>query len=222
MENMYFVYRHIRLDKNEPFYIGIGTSQGNCISSHYQRAYATRNRSNWWKSIVNKTNYEVEIIFESDNYDIIKEKEKEFILLYKDTLCNLTEGGDSAPGFCLRKVFQYSLAGEFVKEYGSAAEAARENNISTSALNRCLLGERKTNNLNNFQWFYDYRGNQILSVKSGRASTKKMVRLYNDTEEFIFNSRKECADFIKRSSGRVTDLIKIGTFENYKIENYED
>lgn len=43
---MYFVYRHIRLDKNEPFYIGIGTSQGNCISSHYQRAYATRNRSN--------------------------------------------------------------------------------------------------------------------------------------------------------------------------------
>lgn len=49
-----------------------------------------------------------------------------------------------------------------------------------------------------------------------------MVRLYNDTEEFIFNSRKECADFIKRSSGRVTDLIKIGTFENYKIENYED
>ena len=41
-------------------------------------------------------------------------------------------------------------------------------------------------------------------------------------EKYIFNSRKECAKFIKRSSARVTDLIKIGKFKNYKIKNYEN
>lgn len=59
-------------------------------------------------------------------------------------------------------------------------------------------------------------------MSSGRSTTKKGVRLYNDNEEYIFNSRKECADFIKRSPGRVTNLLKIGKFENYNIENYEN
>lgn len=222
MEEKYFVYRHIRLDINVPFYIGIGTSQGNCESSHYQRAFASRNRNKWWKAIVNKTDYKVEIIFESNDYKFIKEKEKEFILLYKNTLCNLTEGGDSAPDVCLKEVFQYSLDGVFIKKYKSAADAARDNNVSTSALNRCLTGTRKTNNLNNFQWFYNDLGNKIDKVDSGRSTTKKGVRLYNNNEEYIFNSRKECAEFIRRSPGRVTDLLKIGIFENYKIENYEN
>jgi hypothetical protein len=90
-------------------------------------------------------------MFESNDYKFIKEKEKEFILLYKDTLCNLTEGGDSAPDVCLKEVYQYSLDGKFIKKYKSAAEAARNNNISSSALNRCLIGQRKSNNLNNSQ-----------------------------------------------------------------------
>jgi hypothetical protein len=90
-------------------------------------------------------------MFESDNYEIIKEKEREFILLYKDSLCNLTEGGDSAPLSCLKEVFQYSLEGKFITKYKSAAEAARLNNTSSSQMNRCLSGERKSNNLNNSQ-----------------------------------------------------------------------
>lgn len=220
--NKYFVYRHIRTDKNVPFYIGIGTSQGDCYSSHYQRAYATKNRNKWWKNIVNKTSYEVEIIYESNDYEYIKEKEKEFILLYKNTLCNLTDGGDSAPEICLKEVFKYSLNGDFICKYKSTADAARESEVSTSALNRCLTGQRKSNNLGNCQWFYIFKGEKIPATNSGKNTTKRKVRLYNDSEEYIFNSRKECAEFIHRSPGRVTDLIKIGVFENYKIENYEN
>ena len=52
-----FVYRHIRLDKNIPFYIGIGTTE--------KRAYRKDGRNPIWNNIVNLTNYRVEILFDN-------------------------------------------------------------------------------------------------------------------------------------------------------------
>lgn len=104
----YYLYRHIRLDKNEPFYIGRGTKSTRnytTIKSYYSRAYCKSHRSNLWKSIVAKTNYEVEILFESDNIEFIKQKEIEFIALYgriikgDGILVNITEGGESLAGY---------------------------------------------------------------------------------------------------------------------------
>ena len=95
---MAYLYRHIRLDKNIPFYIGIG------VDSNYYRANSKKSRNDHWNKIVNKTEYEVEILFEHDDYNFIKEKEKEFISLYgrKDTsngmLVNKTDGGDGCLG----------------------------------------------------------------------------------------------------------------------------
>lgn len=89
---MAILYRHIRLDKNEPFYIGIGLTE--------KRAYSKKNRNKLWKNIVSKSTYEIEILFEDLTWEEACEKEKEFITLYgrKDigtgTLCNLTCGGD--------------------------------------------------------------------------------------------------------------------------------
>jgi hypothetical protein len=99
----YYVYRHIRLDKNEPFYIGVGTNS-NCMSrGGYYRGYATKSRSDIWKNIFNKTEIEVEILFETDCYEAALNKEIEFISLYKrkengGSLCNLTMGGEGARG----------------------------------------------------------------------------------------------------------------------------
>jgi hypothetical protein len=90
------VYRHIRLDKNEPFYIG--------ISSNIERPYSKFNRNKWWHNIVKKTDYEVEILFDDLTWEESCEKEKEFIKLYgrKDlglgTLVNLTDGGEGQLG----------------------------------------------------------------------------------------------------------------------------
>jgi len=74
---MAYIYRHIRLDKNEPFYIGISKSNIN-----YKRAFNTTARNSFWKNIVSKTEYEVEILLESDDYEFIKQKEVEFLSLY--------------------------------------------------------------------------------------------------------------------------------------------
>jgi len=100
MINKYYVYRHVRLDTNEVFYIGIGTKNENDIKNNfYTRAYSLY-RNKHWKSIVDKTDYKVEILFESDDRKFIENKEIEFIALYgrkdlnKGTLVNLTDGGE--------------------------------------------------------------------------------------------------------------------------------
>jgi len=103
----YYLYRHIRLDKNEPFYIGIGSKKDKnfyAYSSEYERAYTNTSRSTFWKNITSKTDYEVEILLESDDYEFIKQKEIEFIALYKRLDCcqgllvNLTDGGEGSSG----------------------------------------------------------------------------------------------------------------------------
>jgi hypothetical protein len=91
MNKLYCVYRHIRLDKNEVFYIGIGSEK---------RPYEKRRRNYYWANIINKTDYKIEILFDDLDWQEACEKEKEFIKLYgrKDlglgTLVNMTDGGD--------------------------------------------------------------------------------------------------------------------------------
>jgi len=93
---MAYVYRHIRLDKNEPFYIGIGKTE--------KRAYEKIKRNQFWHNIVAKTNYEVEILFDNLTWEEAGEKEKEFIKLYgkRDNktgiLVNITDGGGGILG----------------------------------------------------------------------------------------------------------------------------
>lgn len=89
---MAVVYRHIRKDKNEPFYIGIGADE--------KRAFSLKSRNDYWKKIVMKTEYEIEILFDDLTWEEACEKEKEFIALYgrKDlgngSLVNMTDGGE--------------------------------------------------------------------------------------------------------------------------------
>lgn len=101
MEERYYLYRWVRLDKNEPFYIGIGTKTKTDLQyGTYTRSRIDKKGNNLWKTIKNKTVCEIEIMLESDNYDFIKEKEKEFIKLYgridlkTGCLANMTDGGE--------------------------------------------------------------------------------------------------------------------------------
>lgn len=105
----YYVYRHIRLDINEIFYIGVGSKNLNrnhySIESEYHRAYSKNNRNMYWKNITSKHEYIVEILIESEDHNFIKDKEIEFIKIYgrkdlkKGLLVNLTNGGDGLKGY---------------------------------------------------------------------------------------------------------------------------
>jgi len=92
----YYLYRYIRLDKNEPFYIGIGKTK------NYKRAYEKYkcDRSLFWFKITEKTNYRIDILLDNLTKQEAVKKEIEFIKLYgrknlkTGSLVNLTDGGD--------------------------------------------------------------------------------------------------------------------------------
>jgi hypothetical protein len=96
---MAYVYRHIRLDKNEPFYIGIGSDDS------YKRAHKTRNRSFRWKDIAYKIPYRVDIILDDLTWVEANNKEIELISLYgridlgTGILTNMTDGGGGTLGY---------------------------------------------------------------------------------------------------------------------------
>lgn len=91
---MAYVYRHIRIDKNVPFYIGIGSDKDG------KRAFSKKGRNSHWEKIVAKTDYEVEILVNNISWDEACIKEKEFISIYgrrdnkTGTLANWTDGGE--------------------------------------------------------------------------------------------------------------------------------
>lgn len=224
LKGKYFIYAHFRVDTSSLFYIGLGTKQGNSDSTHYQRAFAKRGRNSYWKNIINKTQYKVVIVYETDCLEDAKGKEILYISKYKRKLCNMTLGGDiPSDNFTNKKeVYQYSLDGGFIRKWDCAAEIFRSCGFCTSVLNRCLIGKRKNNNAFGYQWFYEYKGEVINKIFEGRPNTRKGIKMYNDTECFFFDSRTAFSKFIKRSAGRASDLVKEGNFNGYKIEHYEN
>ena len=93
---MAVVYRHRRLDTFEVFYIGIGKTE--------KRAYSKKSRNKWWKNIILKTEYSVEIIIEDISWKEAQEVEVLLISEYgrRDlglgNLVNLTNGGEVTQG----------------------------------------------------------------------------------------------------------------------------
>lgn len=92
---MAYLYKHTRLDTNEVFYIGIGSD------NKYKRANTRQGRNKFWKRVVAKTDYKVDIIAFDISIEEARRNEIFFIELYgrRDlnlgTLVNLTDGGES-------------------------------------------------------------------------------------------------------------------------------
>ena len=97
---MAYVYRHVRLDKNEPFYIGVGSSKNHKRAKEKSKS----RRGKIWHDIANKTSYRVDILFDDISLTEANLKEVEFINIYgrrdlgTGTLVNLTSGGEGVLG----------------------------------------------------------------------------------------------------------------------------
>jgi hypothetical protein len=95
---MAYVYKHIRLDNNNVFYIGIGSD------SSFKRANSNFDRNKHWRNIVNKYGYVVKIYKDNISWKEACEFEKELIKHYgriglnNGTLVNMTNGGDGIVG----------------------------------------------------------------------------------------------------------------------------
>jgi hypothetical protein len=93
---MAIVYQHRRLDDNTIFYIGIGKDK--------HRAYSKCGRNKYWKNIVNKVGYAVDILIDGCNIDYARVVEIGMIKDYgrfdlgEGQLVNMADGGASNPG----------------------------------------------------------------------------------------------------------------------------
>ena len=129
----FFCYRHIRLDKNVPFYVGIGKKPSHFRKyvTEYKRAFDLKWRSNIWLRVYNKTEIEVEILCEAETEQEIMKKEVEFIKLYGrrnknlGTLVNLTDGGEGVAGRVTSQKEKDRLRGWAIKNASNEENKAK-------------------------------------------------------------------------------------------------
>jgi len=253
----YYIYRYIRLDKNIPFYIGVGTKPDYFTSTkrEYKRAFTKAKRSEYFNKIINKSEYKVEILIESNSREFILEKEKEFIKLYGRSnnktglLCNLTDGGESgsynlceesklkmkqswSKGRLLNdtfRVIKLTPECEFVKEYISTKEAAKENNINLSYLRACCAESKPQCVLfNGFRWIYKHNyelENYKFKELPKNPLSKRISATNVDTGmEKTYRTIRECSKDINIHCVTITNALKrknkMSKNYKFKIINY--
>jgi len=142
---MAYLYRHIRLDKNEPFYIGIGSD------SNYNRAYEIKKdrRNIVWSRIASKSEIEVEIMLDGLSWDNACEKEIEFIKLYgridngNGILSNLTDGGDGTLGL---------IVSEKTRKENSERFSGKGNPMYNKSHSKELIEQIRLKNIGKVAW----------------------------------------------------------------------
>lgn len=162
-KNNICVYRHRRLDTNKIFYIGIGLKN---------RPYDINNRNQHWNNIVNKTKYEVDILYENLTWEDACELECLLIKEYgrKDLrqgfLCNQTDGGEGS--------------------YGRIVSDNTKNKISLANKGRASSFKGVKHTL---------KTRKLISAKRKGIATniKKIIKV---DENIIFNSCTECAEYL--------------------------
>ena len=176
----HYLYRHIRTDKEIPFYIGIGTKYTNFCSftKEYERAFSSSGRNYIWTGITNRTDYKVEIILEYNDYDFIKEKETEFINLYgkiideNGTLSNFTDGGDGVIGLKHSEESKNKISKKSTKY-----------KVAQYNLNGTLL--KIWDSVNSFCDFYNcgnYSAYSVLNKKQLSVKDYQLLKVYDENE----------------------------------------
>lgn len=190
---MAVLYRHIRLDKNIPFYVGIGDSE--------KRAYNKINRTKIWKNIAKK-GYEVEILFEDLTWEQAIEKEKEFIALYgrRDLglgpLINLTDGGEGTIG------------------YRHSDEVKEKCRLASSGVNGVWYGKKRPDQSkrmvgeNNPCYGRTGDKNPVYGKPGYWQDKASPRRVRVEYENMEFESQTALARYLKKSKAYVTKLVK--------------
>lgn len=158
----------------------------------YKRAYdrCKSRRNNWWNKIVDKTNYEVEIIMENLTLEEAKLKEKEFIKLYgrRDlglgTLVNLTDGGEGTFGVIRIKGKKHSE--ETKRKMSEAHKGKKHSEEHNKNVSKAKLGKigKKHSEETKKKIGKASKGNKH---NLGKVSNRKGVILSEETKKKLAN-----------------------------------
>lgn len=220
---MAYVYRHIRLDKNEPFYIGIGND------INHKRAKSKTGRSLFWKKIVNKTDYKVEILLDDIDRAYACEKETEFIALYgrrnlnNGTLVNLTDGGEGSSNiiYSEKRKLEYSimLKGSKNPMFGKNHSDKTKEILRKKATGKTHTAETKIkmseNRVGTKNSNYGNRNSEVVKLKMSQ-NRKNKIYIYNTENGVIYDSIKQASESYNISY----DMLKLKLYGKCKNNTY--
>ena len=153
MERKYYVYEWIRLDTNEPFYVGKGCKN---------RWKEIRRKNPYFTNIVNKIPCVVNILHDNLDEQTAFELEVWYIREYRDiigyNMCNVNDGGEGQ-----------SLCGELNSFYGKEHTEETKNRLSSIRIEKGLA--KGKNNPN-----YGKRGN-LSPIKGRRHSEEELNKM---------------------------------------------
>lgn len=197
---MAYLYRHIRLDTNEPFYIGIGSD------TNYSRANDRTGRTKYWKNIVSKVGYKIDILFDNITWEKACKKEIKFIKLYgrldlkTGILINMTDGGDGCLGRIVTKEVRDKIA-ILVKKNSHWKDGRKHTPESIEKIRIARINMNRTG-----------IGEKISKGKLGKIQSnwKKIINI--DTKE-IFNNIVIASKSINITSSCLSKQLR-GTVKN--------
>ena len=131
---MAYLYRHVRLDKNEPFYIGIGKND----DDGYIRAYSKKDRNVHWHNVVNVTEYRVEIVYSNIEWKVKK--------LYRNGIYNTPEIRASRARIASKRFKGTTLKQETKDKISETVKQLHENGAYDEKYKKCsisMLGKNK-------------------------------------------------------------------------------
>ena len=217
---MAYIYKHIRKDTNEIFYIGIGTTKYRATTSH--------GRNPFWHRVVNKTEWESQIIEDGLSWKEACEKEIELIKLYGRTdlkegaLVNLTDGGEGVLG---SKSNIGKKRSEETKQYqsylkkGKKLSAEHIKNISIASKKRWDDEIERAKMLNSMKrgWNHSDESKQKMSESKKGKPTWSKGKTHSD-EHRRRNSESKMGKTFKKVEcvhcGRFVAISKINLWHN--------
>lgn len=181
-------------------------------------------KANWINELYKKELRPIFKILEICPLDKFEERESYYISFYKSN--NLTNSDDSGHGnknrkrdiienamYKSKKVYQYDLNGNFIKEYKSVREASRILNLNHANITRSCNGLWK--HTNGFIFTYD-KNKPIQSVEYPNALKKSVIEINSDGDiigEWI--SIMECSRKTGIDNGNLSRVCN-GKIKNIK------
>lgn len=207
---MAYIYKHIRKDTNEVFYIGIGKTK--------RRINSTANRNQYWHNIVNKVGFDFEIIEDNLDWEIACEREKYWISFYgridnkTGTLVNMTDGGDGVFNISQESKIQMSLA-----KKGKILSDEHKKNIGVAVKNRWLDETQRNKMMRGSGWNHSEETKQKISeMKKGKPTWSKGKT--HSEEHRRKNSESKIGKTFKKVEcihcGRFVAISKINLWHN--------
>ena len=198
----------------------MGTISKKSKGNIYHRAYTKTSRNQYWLNIVNKVPYKVDILLEFENEKECLLKETELITFYgyswnkTGTLCNIVKDDKEikylarlgASKTNSKKVYQYSLDGEYIQSYDSIVQAKKEH--SCDIYNACSQNRTKT--AGGFQWrLTKYDKIDSYSKEISNLNNSKTILQYDKKGNFIkkWQGSKQPSELLNIHRGAIRNCL---------------